>query len=66
MKPHISSLQTVRYSSRYVLGLFYPDIQRIDGIDWSAKYIYDDPCIRYIAMDTEKRNKGECLLCSFF
>lgn len=58
LQPHEKTLQAVQYSSRYVLGLFYENLTKLDGIEWSAKYIYDNPCIRYIAMDTIKRKTG--------
>uniref|UniRef100_A0A7M5WQ83 Amine oxidase domain-containing protein n=1 Tax=Clytia hemisphaerica TaxID=252671 RepID=A0A7M5WQ83_9CNID len=59
IKPFTSGLQNVQYSSRYVMGLFFAGISNIEGIDWSAKYIYDNPCIRYVALDTKKRDQ-EC------
>lgn len=59
LTPYLSKLQDVKYSSRYVMGLFYPHLSKLNNVDWSAKYIYDNPCIRYVAMDTVKRNKGK-------
>ena len=66
LQPFLPDLNEVAYSSRYVLGLFFSGLKKIDGIDWSAKYIYDNPCIRYIAIDTEKRNKGKSILIYLF
>ncbi|XP_072279368.1 renalase isoform X1 [Pyxicephalus adspersus] len=48
-------LETVSYSSRYALGLFYEAGTQID-IPWAAKYITDNPCIRFISIDNKKRN----------
>ncbi|KAG9484991.1 hypothetical protein GDO78_008216 [Eleutherodactylus coqui] len=48
-------LETVSYSSRYALGLFYETGTRID-VPWAAKYINDNPCIRFISIDNKKRN----------
>ncbi|XP_066922169.1 renalase-like [Clytia hemisphaerica] len=59
IKPFMSGPQNVQYSSRYVMGLIFAGISNIQGIDWSAKYIYDNPCIRYVALDTKKRDQ-EC------
>ncbi|XP_063291350.1 renalase isoform X2 [Pelobates fuscus] len=48
-------LETVIYSSRYALGLFYEAGTQID-VPWAAKYITDNPCIRFISIDNKKRN----------
>ncbi|KAG8552391.1 hypothetical protein GDO81_004510 [Engystomops pustulosus] len=48
-------LETVSYSSRYALGLFYETGTQID-VPWAAKYISDNPCIRFISIDNKKRN----------
>ncbi|KAL4640086.1 renalase isoform X1 [Arapaima gigas] len=48
-------LESVSYSSRYALGLFYPPGIQID-VPWAAKYIADNPCIRFISIDNKKRN----------
>ncbi|XP_077115020.1 renalase [Ranitomeya variabilis] len=48
-------LETVSYSSRYALGLFYEAGTQID-VPWAAKYINDNPCIRFISIDNKKRN----------
>lgn len=51
-------LETVSYSSRYALGLFYETGTQID-VPWAAKYINDNPCIRFISIDNKKRNVGQ-------
>ncbi|NP_001087333.1 renalase, FAD-dependent amine oxidase L homeolog [Xenopus laevis] len=48
-------LKSVRYSSRYALGLFYEAGAQIH-VPWAAKYITDNPCIRFISVDNKKRN----------
>ncbi|NWQ81759.1 RNLS Renalase, partial [Columbina picui] len=50
-------LESVSYSSRYALGLFYEAGTRID-VPWAAQYITDNPCIRFISIDNKKRNIG--------
>uniref|UniRef100_A0A3B1IQB6 Renalase, FAD-dependent amine oxidase n=1 Tax=Astyanax mexicanus TaxID=7994 RepID=A0A3B1IQB6_ASTMX len=48
-------LEAVSYSSRFALGLFYKAGVQI-SVPWAAKYISNNPCIRYIAIDDKKRN----------
>uniref|UniRef100_A0A8C4U1J4 Renalase, FAD dependent amine oxidase n=1 Tax=Falco tinnunculus TaxID=100819 RepID=A0A8C4U1J4_FALTI len=48
-------LESVSYSSRYALGLFYEAGTWID-VPWAAQYITDNPCIRFISIDNKKRN----------
>ncbi|XP_017654801.1 renalase isoform X2 [Nannospalax galili] len=48
-------LESVRYSSRYALGLFYEASVKID-VPWAARYITSNPCIRFISIDNKKRN----------
>ncbi|XP_030631552.1 renalase isoform X2 [Chanos chanos] len=54
-------LEAVSYSSRYALGLFYKADVHIN-VPWAAKYIANNPCIRFIAIDDKKRNlvSGQC------
>jgi len=53
-------LDSVSYSSRYALGLFFPAGTRID-VPWAACYVSKNPVIRYIAIDSRKRNtESEC------
>ncbi|XP_059585924.1 renalase isoform X2 [Alligator mississippiensis] len=48
-------LESVSYSSRYALGLFYEAGTQID-VPWAAQYITNNPCIRFISIDNKKRN----------
>ncbi|XP_074400626.1 renalase isoform X2 [Zonotrichia albicollis] len=48
-------LESVSYSSRYALGLFYEAGTGI-GVPWAARYIADNPCVRFISIDNKKRN----------
>ncbi|XP_056153513.1 renalase isoform X2 [Lampris incognitus] len=49
-------LETVSYSSRYALGLFYPPAAHID-VPWAVNYVANNACIRYIAIDDRKRSR---------
>ncbi|XP_027451141.2 renalase isoform X2 [Zalophus californianus] len=53
-------LESVSYSSRYALGLFYEAGTKID-VPWAGQYITSNPCIRFISIDNKKRNIG-CVL----
>ncbi|XP_019794606.1 renalase isoform X2 [Tursiops truncatus] len=48
-------LESVSYSSRYALGLFYEAGTKID-VPWAGQYITSNPCIRFISIDNKKRN----------
>ncbi|XP_038940436.1 renalase isoform X2 [Rattus norvegicus] len=48
-------LASVSYSSRYALGLFYEAGMKID-VPWAGQYITSNPCIRFISIDSKKRN----------
>ncbi|XP_070975417.1 LOW QUALITY PROTEIN: renalase-like [Oncorhynchus clarkii lewisi] len=48
-------LGAVSYSSRYALGLFYKAQAHFD-VPWAAKYVSNNPCIRFIAINDQKRN----------
>ncbi|XP_069467380.1 renalase isoform X2 [Ambystoma mexicanum] len=50
-------LEAVSYSSRYALGLFYEAGTQLD-VAWAARYITNNPCIRFISIDNKKRNIG--------
>ncbi|KAL4240187.1 hypothetical protein ACF0H5_000981 [Mactra antiquata] len=53
-----SNLESVSYSSRFAVGLFYnPDV--VLDIPWTAKYITDNSCIRFISVDNRKRGKDD-------
>jgi len=58
LEPYRNKLKEVKYSSRYALGLFYPEINELPDITWSAKYVSDHPCLRYISIDTKKRQEA--------
>ncbi|XP_051883466.1 renalase isoform X2 [Pristis pectinata] len=47
-------LEAARYSSRFALALFYEAGTQIDA-PWAAKYIINNPCIRFISIDNKKR-----------
>ncbi|XP_026170708.1 renalase [Mastacembelus armatus] len=48
-------LDQVVYSSRFAVALFFsPDVAL--SFPWAARYVSDNPCIRYIAVDARKRN----------
>nr|CAD7586076.1 unnamed protein product [Timema genevievae] len=53
-----NGLKSVKYSSRYALGLFYNAKIEI-GEPWDVKYIYDDEIFRYVAIDNKKRNRPD-------
>ncbi|XP_006147662.1 renalase isoform X4 [Tupaia chinensis] len=48
-------LESVSYSSRYALGLFYEAGTKID-VPWAGQYITTNPCVRFISIDNKKRN----------
>ncbi|XP_071467348.1 renalase isoform X3 [Marmota flaviventris] len=48
-------LESVSYSSRYALGLFYEAGTKID-VPWAGQYITSNPCIRFVSIDNKKRN----------
>ncbi|XP_004440048.1 PREDICTED: renalase [Ceratotherium simum simum] len=48
-------LESVSYSARYALGLFYEAGTKID-VPWAGQYITSNPCIRFISIDNKKRN----------
>ena len=50
----ISSLETVQYSSRYAVALYFAQGAKID-VPWTCKYVVDSPCIRFISVDSRKR-----------
>ncbi|KAJ7324185.1 hypothetical protein JRQ81_017205 [Phrynocephalus forsythii] len=54
-KSQRQQLESVSYSSRYALGLFYEAGTQID-VPWAAQYISNNPCIRFISIDNKKRN----------
>lgn len=50
-------LDAVAYSSRFAVALFFsPDV--VFSFPWAARYVTDSSCIRYITVDSRKRNAG--------
>lgn len=50
-------LDGVLYSSRFAVALFFsPDV--VFSFPWAARYVSDSSCIRYITVDSRKRNAG--------
>lgn len=49
-----SSLEAVQYSSRYAVALYFEQGTKID-VPWTCKYVVDDPCVRFISVDSRKR-----------
>ncbi|XP_026575714.1 renalase isoform X1 [Pseudonaja textilis] len=47
-------LESVSYSSRYALGLFYEAGTQFD-VPWAVQYISNNPCICFISIDNKKR-----------
>uniref|UniRef100_A0AAY4DBS6 Renalase n=1 Tax=Denticeps clupeoides TaxID=299321 RepID=A0AAY4DBS6_9TELE len=47
-------LEGVCYSSRFALGLFYSAGADVP-VPWAAKYVTENSCIRFIAVDNKKR-----------
>lgn len=51
-------LDGVRFSSRFALALFFSP-GAVFSFGWAAKYVSDNACIRYIAVDNRKRGAGQ-------
>ncbi|KAM3835665.1 renalase isoform 2-T2 [Vipera latastei] len=47
-------LESVSFSSRYALGLFYEAGTQLDA-PWAVQYISNNPCICFISIDNKKR-----------
>ncbi|BFZ02679.1 hypothetical protein BsWGS_05718 [Bradybaena similaris] len=59
-------LLNVTYSSRYALGLFFAPKTNLK-YPWCVKYVSENPCVRYIAVDQARRgvatqNQGQSLV----
>ncbi|MCL4128719.1 UNVERIFIED_CONTAM: hypothetical protein GTU68_019458 [Idotea baltica] len=55
----LEQLNSVEYSSRFALGLFYNKDSKIALSDGSsAQYVTNNPAIRFIAIDNMKRRRG--------
>eukprot|EP00095_Tigriopus_kingsejongensis_P010837 maker-scaffold332_size203095-snap-gene-1.19 protein:Tk10837 transcript:maker-scaffold332_size203095-snap-gene-1.19-mRNA-1 annotation:"hypothetical protein DAPPUDRAFT_327763" len=50
-------LQGVKYSARYAMAYFYDQPTDL-GWDFEAKYVENDPVIRFVAVDNAKRGHG--------
>uniref|UniRef100_A0A3Q1IUD0 Amine oxidase domain-containing protein n=1 Tax=Anabas testudineus TaxID=64144 RepID=A0A3Q1IUD0_ANATE len=51
-------LDAVAYSSRFAVALFFsPDV--VFSFPWAARYVTDSSCIRYITVDSRKRNADD-------
>ena len=58
-KPDVKDkLKQVEYSSRFAIGVYFDKDTALD-IPWTSKYIEGDPCIRFISIDSKKRNAGK-------
>nr|XP_022319410.1 renalase-like [Crassostrea virginica] len=54
-KPEIKQkLEQVSYSARFAVGLFYNPNTKL-SYTWGGKYIPEDPCIRFVAIENIKR-----------
>jgi len=50
----LANLQSVSYSTRFVLGMFFNN--KVDlGVNWASNYISSDPVIRFLSVDNVKR-----------
>ncbi|XP_038060031.1 renalase-like isoform X2 [Patiria miniata] len=56
-----SHLQSVRYSARYALGLFFKQGTTLD-VPWCARYVQGDPCVRWISADAKKRGADSSIV----
>ena len=54
----LNNLNSVVYSSRYALALFF-NSAKFPVQDWDAKYLYNDEIFRYVALDSRKRNRPD-------
>lgn len=56
-----SSLENVQYSSRFALALYFDRGTKIN-VPWTCKYVVDNPCVRFISVDSRKRfGKGKAV-----
>ena len=49
-----SSLETVQYSSRFALALYFDRGAKVN-VPWACKYVVGNPCVRFISVDSRKR-----------
>ena len=54
-----ASLEAVKYSSRYALGLTFDSVSALHGsVGWTMKYV-DHPIVRFLSWDHAKRGRSE-------
>lgn len=53
-----TALESVQYSSRYALGLFFDNHQPFPQVRWAAKY-FDNPVVRFACWDMLKRGSTD-------
>jgi len=54
----LANLESVSYSTRFVLGMFFNQQVNL-GVNWASKYITKDPVIRFVSVDNVKRGKPD-------
>lgn len=59
------NLQSVKFSSRYALCLFFDSDYKFNT-GWDSKYVYDDKIFRYVSFDNRKRNMPASPLAAVF
>lgn len=55
LEPWRENLEKVVYSSRYAMGLYFNGLL---DVPWDCKYVDDNECVRFIAIDNAKRGAG--------
>ncbi|XP_035225299.1 renalase-like isoform X2 [Stegodyphus dumicola] len=54
----LGKLKAVEYCSRFALSLFYKyNTNFFDNLSWTAKYISENPVLRFVSIDNLKRGK---------
>lgn len=63
-----TKLDQVKYSSRFVVGLFYPTSVTNLNLPWRIYFVdkKDNEYLRYLAVDNAKRNKSLLSILFFF
>ena len=51
-------MEQVTYSSSFALGLKMPD-GFVPPVSWTAMYVDDNPCVRFLCFDAKKRGLGK-------
>lgn len=53
-------LETVKYSCRFAVGLFYPPSTKSLNVPWRMYYIdkNQSDCLRFLSIDNAKRNQS--------